>query len=83
MLQVFLVPVRTITAVFSSIHSQTDDVGLPFLVELPETVFIDIIREPGQSVGADPTQLDRVSAFVNKLCPVYMESAVDRRPRRA
>ena len=74
--QSFPVSARTIAAVLSGIHGKADHICLPILTKLPEAVLIHIIWKPGQTVGADSTQLYRMAVFVHKLCAIDTESAV-------
>ena len=52
-LQSILIPVRAVSAALRSVHGQADHVHPPLLLNLAEARFADVLRVPGQAMGAD------------------------------
>ena len=70
-LQVFLVTIGAVTAIFVGIHGKTHDIDIPLLTELPECILIYEVGEPGQTVGTDASQLYGIAVLVYQLCAVH------------
>ena len=51
--QMSLIAICTVSTGFCCIHGQADDIHIPFLTKLMKSFLIDIVREPGKTVGAD------------------------------
>ena len=76
LLQLFFITAGTITAVFRCIHGEADTVSIPVVPQGTEGIIIDILGEPGNSVGRHAVKLNGVAVFVCQLTVFYMESAV-------
>ena len=76
LLQLFLITAGTITAVLRCIHGEADTIGIPVVPQGTEGIIIDILGEPGNTVGGHTVELDSVSVCTGQLPVLHMESAV-------
>lgn len=74
--QLFFVSTGTIAAVFLRIHGEADTVSIPVVTQGTEGIIIDILGEPGNSVGRHAVKLNGVAVFVCQFTVFYMESAM-------
>lgn len=74
--QLFFVSTGTIAAVFRRIHGEADTVSIPVVTQGTEGIIIDILGEPGNSVGRHAVKLNGVAVFVCQLTVFYMESTM-------
>ena len=76
LLQLFLITAGTITAVLRCIHSEADTVGIPVIPQGTEGIIIDILGEPGNTVGGHTVELDNAPVCIGQLPVLHMEGAV-------
>lgn len=76
LLQLFLITAGAITAVLRCIHGEADTVGIPVVPQGTEGIIIDILGEPGNTVGGHTVELDNVPVCIGQLPVLHMESAV-------
>ena len=63
-------------AVQLRIHGKPDQIAAPVLRDLPEQGRIDVLREPGQPVGAHAPELNGVSGSVRERNALHVKRAV-------
>lgn len=76
LLQLFLITAGTITAVFRCIHGEADTVSIPVVPQGTEGIIIDILGEPGNTVGGHTVELDSVPVCIGQLPVLHMEGTV-------
>lgn len=76
LLQLLLITVGTITAVLRCIHGEADTVGIPVVPQGTEGIIIDILGEPGNTVGGHTVELDNVPVCIGQLPVLHMEGTV-------
>ena len=76
LLQLLLITVGTITAVLRCIHGEADTVGIPVVPQGTEGIIIDILGEPGNTVGGHTVELDSVPVCIGQLPVLHMEGTV-------
>lgn len=76
LLQLLLITAGAITAVLRCIHGEADTVGIPVIPQGTEGIIIDILGEPGNTVGGHTVELDSVSVCTGQLPVLHMEGTV-------
>ena len=76
LLQLFFITAGTITAVFRCIHGEADTVSIPVVPQGTEGIIIDILGEPGNTVGGHTVELDSVPVCIGQLPVLHMEGTV-------
>ena len=66
-----------VAAGFGSVERQTHDVGVPVLAQLIEEGLVDVLREPGEAMGGDASELDGLAVVAQKLRAFDRESSSD------
>ena len=76
LLQLRPVTVGAVATALRRVHGQTDEIGAPAVAQRAESILIDKLREPCDTVRADALQLIRFSMGIHEVDSVHLKLTV-------